>query len=62
MTAETFPLTDAGLEITVQYACRNAGVTTPRDLQKAMDDLFNRAIDEDRHILSSAYVTGLVSG
>jgi Cdc6-like AAA superfamily ATPase len=62
VTAETFPLTEAGLEVAVQYACRNAGVTTPRDVQKALDDLFNRAIDEGRHILSSGYVTGLVSG
>jgi Cdc6-like AAA superfamily ATPase len=62
VTSETFPLTDAGLEVAVQYACRNAGVTTPRDVQKALDDLFNRAIDEGRHILSSGYVSGLVSG
>jgi Cdc6-like AAA superfamily ATPase len=62
VTPTTFPLTDAGLEVAVRYACRNAGVTTPRDIQKALDDLFNRAIDEGRHILSSGYINSLVSG
>jgi hypothetical protein len=57
----SFPFTDPGLEVAVQYACRNAGVTTPRDIQKSLDDLLNRAIDEEKHILSSPYVGSLVS-
>jgi Cdc6-like AAA superfamily ATPase len=62
VTGETFPFTEGGLDVAVLYACRNAGVTTPRDIQKALDDLFNRAIDEGRHILPSSYVNSLVSG
>jgi hypothetical protein len=58
---ESFPFTAPGLKIAVQYACRLGGVTTPRDIQKALDDLLNRAMDDRRHVLSSSYVTSQVS-
>ena len=61
VTAETYPFTRDGLELAVQYACRQGGISTPRDIQKTLDDLLNRAIDDGRHILSGAYVSGLVS-
>ena len=62
VTPESFPMTEAGLEVAVQYACRHAGVTTPRDVQKALHDLFNRAIDERQHVLSSNFMNRQVSG
>lgn len=61
LTATTYPFTEAGLDAAVDYACRQGGISTPRDIQKTLDDLLNRAIDDDRHLLSGAYVMGLVS-
>ena len=58
----SFPFTLDGLEFAVRFACRNGGMSRPRDIQQTLDDLLNRAIDEDRHILSSAYVQSLVNG
>ncbi|NKC14563.1 MAG: hypothetical protein GKR94_20985 [Gammaproteobacteria bacterium] len=57
----TFPFTEDGLDLAVDYACRRGGYTLPRDIQKTLDDLLNRAIDEDRHILSSRYVSSIVN-
>ncbi len=48
--ADTFP-----------YACREGGNTNPRDIQKTLDDLLNRAMDDNRHIASSAYIGSLVN-
>jgi Cdc6-like AAA superfamily ATPase len=62
LTDATYPFTTDGLELAVQYACRQGGISTPRDIQKTLDDLLNRAIDDSLHILSGAYVTSLVSG
>jgi hypothetical protein len=61
VTEQAFPLTEEGLELAAAYACRNGGFTTPRDIQKTLDDLFNRAIDDERHILSAQYVSSLVN-
>jgi Cdc6-like AAA superfamily ATPase len=58
---DTFPFTDPAFDRFIQYACR-AVVTTPRDLQKSLDDFLNRAIDEDRHVLSFQFVESIVSG
>jgi Cdc6-like AAA superfamily ATPase len=58
----SFPFTLEGLDLAVEYACRNGGISRPRDIQQTLDDLLNRAIDEDRHILSSTYVRKLVNG
>lgn len=57
----TFPFTEAGLELAAQYACRNGGYTTPRDIQKMVDDLLNRAIDDGRHVVSSVYLHALIN-
>jgi Cdc6-like AAA superfamily ATPase len=57
----SFPFTGPALERVVQYACRNGGITTPRDIQKTVDDFTNRAIDDGRRILSSKYVTSLIN-
>jgi Cdc6-like AAA superfamily ATPase len=61
VSAETFPFTWEGLQIAAAYACRHGGFTTPRDIQKTLDDLLNRAIDDNRHVLSSSYVNSLVN-
>jgi hypothetical protein len=57
----SFPFTEQGLETFVEYACRNGNVTNARDVQKALDDKLNRAIDDERHILSSSYVISLIA-
>jgi Cdc6-like AAA superfamily ATPase len=59
--AESFPFTAEGLERFIEYACRNGNVTNPRDIQKALDDKLNRAIDDGRHILSGPYVMSLIA-
>jgi hypothetical protein len=51
-----YPFSEPGMDGFVEYACRNGGVSTPRDVQKALDDILNYAIDDDRHIISSAYL------
>jgi len=61
ISADSFPFTTSGLETFIDYACRNGNVTNPRDVQKALDDKLNRAIDDDRHILSGSYVTSLIA-
>ena len=58
----SFPMTSEGLEVFVEYAGRHGGVTTPRDIQKDLDDLLNRAIDDDKRLLSGPYLTSLVMG
>jgi hypothetical protein len=58
----TFPMTTEGIDVFVAHACRHGGFTTPRDIQKDLDDLLNRAIDDGRHLLSGAYLTQQVSG
>jgi Cdc6-like AAA superfamily ATPase len=62
ISAASFPFTEPGLSMAVEYACRQGGYTTPRDIQVTLDDLFNRAIDDDRHVLSSIYLTSLLTG
>jgi Cdc6-like AAA superfamily ATPase len=60
ITPDTFPFTSKGLELASEYACRNGGYTTPRDIQKMIDDLLNHSIDDARHIVSSSYIHGLI--
>lgn len=57
-----FPFTDQGLDGFVEYACRNGGVSTPRDVQKALDDILNYAIDDSRHVVSSDYLDQILAG
>jgi Cdc6-like AAA superfamily ATPase len=63
ISAKTFPFTDEGLEVAARYAAYRdgGGYTTPRDIQKILDDLLNRAIDDKRHLLSSAYLNSVVN-
>ena len=59
----TFPFTAKALERFVEYACRNGNVTNPRDIQQALDDILNRAIDDGRHVVSAKYLdTVLAAG
>jgi len=57
----TFPFTEKALEKFVEYACRNGNVTNPRDIQQSLDDILNRAIDDNRHVLSSKYLDGVLA-
>lgn len=63
LTRRSFPFTTDGLSLAARYAAYRdgAGYTTPRDIQKTLDDLLNRAIDDGRHILSSSYLNGVVN-
>ena len=62
VTDATFPFTEPGLELTVQYACRQGGFTSPRDIQIMLDNLLNNAIDDSRHIVSASYLRPVVGG
>ncbi len=57
----SFPFTDEALHVFIEYACRNGNVTNPRDIQKALDDKLNRAIDDSRHLLSAGYLNSLIA-
>ena len=63
LSAESFPFTLAGLETAAKYAAYrdSAGYTTPRDIQKNLDDLLNRAMDDGRHILSADWLNDVVN-
>ena len=62
-------MTESGIEeqlrklLAARYSAYRdgAGYTTPRDIQKNLDDLLNRAIDDGRHILSSTYLNSVVN-
>lgn len=57
----SFPFSSDGLDAAAKYSTRQGGYTTPRDIQKTLDDFSNRAIDDGRHILSAAYLTSLIN-
>jgi hypothetical protein len=57
----TFPFTEPALGRFVELACRNGGVTNPRDVQHTLDDVLNRAIDDERHVLSGSYMDRLLA-
>ena len=57
----TYPFSKDALYIAAAYACRHGGWTTPRDIQQSLDDLLNRAIDENVHIISHSYCLNLVN-
>ncbi len=57
----TFPFTEAGLHQFVAWACRNGNITNPRDLQSQLDTVLNRAIDDERHILSAQYMDAIAN-
>ncbi len=58
----SYPFTLPALGTFVTYACQDGGVTTPRDVQKVLDDVCNLAIDENRHIISDQYMQHLMAG
>ncbi len=57
----SFPFTDKALGRFVEYACRNGNITNPRDIQQSLDDILNRAIDDNRHIVSAKYLDGVLA-
>jgi Cdc6-like AAA superfamily ATPase len=61
ITDKTFPFTERALEQFIEYACRNGGITNPRDIQSTLDDILNRAIDDGRHILSKKYLDSVIA-
>lgn len=63
VSSGSFPFTEDGLNLAAKYAAYRdgAGYTTPRDIQKNMDDLFNRAMDDSRHVLSSPWLNSVVN-
>jgi Cdc6-like AAA superfamily ATPase len=63
LTDQSFPFTEDGLILAARYAAfrDGGGYTTPRDIQKTLDDLLNRAIDDERHILSSTYLNTVIN-
>jgi len=58
---ETFPFTAKSLPVFVEYCCRNGGVSNPRDIQKALDEILNRAIDDGRHLVSKKYIDSVLA-
>jgi Cdc6-like AAA superfamily ATPase len=56
-----YPFTQKALGGFVEYACRNGNVTNPRDLQQSLDDILNRAIDDNRHIISAKYLDSILA-
>lgn len=58
----SFPFTERGLELFVEYSCRDGGVVTPAKVQQDLDNFVNRAMDDALHILSSKYVEALIFG
>ena len=61
ITDATFPFSEKAIARFVEYSCRNGNVTNPRDIQQALDDILNRAIDDGRHILSAKYLNAVLA-
>jgi Cdc6-like AAA superfamily ATPase len=58
---ESFPFTVDALVRFVEYAIRNGGIATARDIQKYLDDIVNRAVDDNRHLISSDYLNSVLA-
>lgn len=61
LTDHSFPFTEPALAQFVEYALRNGHTATPRDIQKSLDFIVNSAIDDDRHLISSGYISQLLA-
>ena len=63
VSANSFPFTENALDLAAKYTAYRdgGGYTTPRDIQKNLDDILNGAIDDGRHILSSTYLNSVVN-
>jgi Cdc6-like AAA superfamily ATPase len=55
----TYPFTNEAFSRFVDYVVRNGGISTPRDIQKSLDDIANQAVDDGRHIISADYLNSL---
>jgi Cdc6-like AAA superfamily ATPase len=51
-----FPFTEQGFDKFVTEYCLREGSTNPRGIQQEMDTVFNRAMDDKRHLLSRDYL------
>jgi Cdc6-like AAA superfamily ATPase len=60
--ATSFPFTVPALKRMVEYFCRDGGITRPRDIQIDVSIFLNRAIDDDRRIISLGYLNHLIEG
>lgn len=58
----SFPFTAPALRRFIEYALRDGNIATPRDIQKSLDDVVNRAIDDTKHIISSKYFNAITAG
>ena len=61
LQGDTFPFTVESLVTFSEYCCRDGGVTRPRDIQTDLHAVLNHAIDGSRHILSSVFLTSIIS-
>jgi Cdc6-like AAA superfamily ATPase len=61
ISSGSYPFTDPALDLFIELALRNGNISTPRDIQKNLDDIANRAIDDQRHIISSGYMNALLA-
>ncbi len=61
ITSESYPFTTAAFKQFVEYAVRNGHTATPRDIQKSLDFVVNSAVDDARHLISSAYLSNLLA-
>jgi hypothetical protein len=59
LAESTFPFTENAFDRFIEYTCRNGGVTNPRDIQHDLDDILNRTIDSNRHLISAKYLDRL---
>jgi Cdc6-like AAA superfamily ATPase len=59
INSRSFPFTEKAFKRFIDYVLRNGGITTPRDIQHAIDAILNTAIDDKRHILSRKYLDSL---
>lgn len=58
---ESFPFTEPALGHFLEYALRNGHTATPRDIQKSLDFVVNGAVDDERHLISSDYISGVLA-
>jgi Cdc6-like AAA superfamily ATPase len=58
---EYFPFTQPAFDVFVEYSLRDGNIATPRDIQKSLDFVLNRAIDDERHLVSSVYLNAMLA-
>jgi Cdc6-like AAA superfamily ATPase len=60
-TLDCFPLTGLAIRRFSDFVCRHGGLTTPRDVQRVLDEFLNEAIDANRHVLSSTFIEDVIA-